>query len=447
MLSRHLYEIDEVKSALQYCCIEQKTVEACFWLQELIDSDEIEIAISGLVEVYLMKYGTARLEWFLQMFRMCNEPIYDVSVLNSLTCALCQLNKKDMDVSLLSLYLACTLDSKKLFPPEKLLSGGPDWLETAIGHLNPIEKFFARALINRKIRSAIWAMSSCRDDIIMYIINLCIPYMYEGLQICIKAILNLSDWSHLQYLPHTRYVICCMMIAIQHTEIASIFAPLNGPSHLILNKIQEWDMETGRVSRRRYKIPHDCLYASTKRGIQLRAINSESNLIKMGSNPMETYRVIYDCSYWIKLWTHCNGCLTDEDWELFCENAFPDDIPDEWSIEERSKSHGPGLVNAGEALFWRRWLRLWITPYSICAENKKYINNDHYLVTSAIEELVLCLPMEQLSVDGFIFRLINIIQNTIKIVGICDEEYLLPKNDEGLKAMINLSKSFSVFGM
>jgi hypothetical protein len=444
MLSRHLYELDEVKSALQYCCIEQKTLEACFWLQELIDSDEIEIAISGLVEVYLFKYGTSRLEWLLQMYKMCNEPVYDVNILNSLTCALCQLNKKDMDVSLISLYLACTHDSKNHYPPEKLLGLGPDWLETAICGFNPIEKFFARSLSNRKYRSAMWSFGLCNPDYISSIIKLFIPYLHPSLQQSINAIMRLTEWSQLHYPLHILQVFCMMVIGVQPLEMSNIFAPLQGPSHFIINNIQLWESETGRVVRRHYKIPNECLYGVTRRGIIVRDTTTEIELMKMGSSPENTFRVIYDCSCWMNLWNNCNGCKTDEDWELFCENAFPDDIPDEWPLEERSKSHGPGLINPGEKLYWRRWLHKWITPVSYGAENKKYINNDNYLVTTAIDELVLIVPLEKLNFDIFLLRLINIIHNNITKIHI-DEDYLQPQKMEDIRAASSLAASLDSF--
>ncbi len=444
MLSRHLYEIDEVKAALQYCCIEQKTLEACFWLQELIDSNEIEIAISALIEVYLLKYGTSRLEWLLQMHKVCNEPVYDVNILNSLTCALCQLNKKDMDVSLISLYLACTNDSKNHYPPEKLSGLGPDWLETAICGFNPIEKFFARSLSNRKYRSVMWAFGLCNPDTISKIIELFTPYLHPLLQQSIATIMKFPEWSHLDYQLNTLQILCIMVIGVQSSEIASVFAPLQGPSHFIINSIQLWESETGRKVRRHYKIPNECLYGVTKRGITVRDTSTDVELRKMGSSPEETFRVIYDCTCWMNLWNSCNGCKTDDEWELFCEYAFPDDIPDEWTFEERSKSHGPGLINPGEKLYWRRWLHKWIIPAFYGAENKKYINNNNYLISSAIDELVLVVPLEKLSFDIFLLRLINIIHNNITKIHI-DEDTLQPQKIEDIRVASNLANLLGSF--
>ena len=52
MLSRNLYEIDEVKSALQIC-LRRQSWRALFWLWELVVSEEIEEAKSVLRYTWL----------------------------------------------------------------------------------------------------------------------------------------------------------------------------------------------------------------------------------------------------------------------------------------------------------------------------------------------------------------------------------------------------------
>ena len=50
--------------------------------------------------------------------------------------------------------------------------------------------------------------------------------------------------------------------------------------------------------------------------------------------------------------------LDDECWEHFANKAFVDDIPDEWSLEERLKSHGPGKCGQATACATvSKWLR------------------------------------------------------------------------------------------
>lgn len=49
--------------------------------------------------------------------------------------------------------------------------------------------------------------------------------------------------------------------------------------------------------------------------------------------------------------------VTVEKWEKCIEHIFPDDIPDEWSKEERLKSHGPGVLQKGEKIIVSKWLQ------------------------------------------------------------------------------------------
>jgi hypothetical protein len=37
---------------------------------------------------------------------------------------------------------------------------------------------------------------------------------------------------------------------------------------------------------------------------------------------------------------------TEDDFEAFYEEFFPDDIPDEWTAEEREKSHKGGVSSS-----------------------------------------------------------------------------------------------------
>jgi hypothetical protein len=57
-------------------------------------------------------------------------------------------------------------------------------------------------------------------------------------------------------------------------------------------------------------------------------------------------------------------CLTNDDSrEKFYEEFFPDDIPDEWSLADQSKSHGSGMLALSEHFSILKWYRSWLFGY------------------------------------------------------------------------------------
>jgi len=50
-----------------------------------------------------------------------------------------------------------------------------------------------------------------------------------------------------------------------------------------------------------------------------------------------------------------------EDIDAFYARTFPDDIPDEWSLVDQRKSHGPGVLRPGEGITLAKLGRIWMT--------------------------------------------------------------------------------------
>jgi hypothetical protein len=59
-----------------------------------------------------------------------------------------------------------------------------------------------------------------------------------------------------------------------------------------------------------------------------------------------------------------------ERWEEWMQQIFPDDIPDEWSKEEREKSHGFGALREGEKVLASKWLELHLGIKNANFDNK-----------------------------------------------------------------------------
>ena len=107
----------------------------------------------------------------------------------------------------------------------------------------------------------------------------------------------------------------------------------------------EWSADIGRRSARRYAIPVEALTASTPRG------QIESKYTNMDELWDPVPLLSEGCAFWREIVTiygiKINGIgeavfPNDTIKEDFYVRYFPDDIPDEWSLEDQSKSHGKG---------------------------------------------------------------------------------------------------------
>jgi hypothetical protein len=58
------------------------------------------------------------------------------------------------------------------------------------------------------------------------------------------------------------------------------------------------------------------------------------------------------------------GIVSDDELEAFYAYAFPDDIPDEWSLEDQELSHGSGILRTEERLGLAKLGRIWFQAES-----------------------------------------------------------------------------------
>jgi len=110
---------------------------------------------------------------------------------------------------------------------------------------------------------------------------------------------------------------------------------------------QSWTVDVGRRKSRLYAIPVEALHADTTRG----RIPSKYTNIDDVRDPVQV--LPEGCTFWQNT-LRSNGIKIDEATgatvfpddtalESFYDTHFPDDIPDEWSIEDQLKSHGRGV--------------------------------------------------------------------------------------------------------
>ena len=378
-LTRHFYNLDEVTAALSYCCREHKTTEALFWLFELIQSDEAELGAKVLVEVYLMRYGIKYLSWFSEIHDLMLAEALDTNKLLLLCYQLCRFDQQDS--SLLSLIMINLKDMKQSFPPLRLHESGVG--TGAADRRHPIEKYFINTLYARKIRGALWAAPRCSTDIVLQTATSIANSMPPVFQKVFYAAKDLNSWSGLTYCPLASMIMCFMIICIEPAHYGRLIEPVKltqlPESYTI--SINEWILMEGRRARRIYTIPHEALYLNCRRGLIPYTEDTMKELRQLGSGAHKTYEVMHGCRFWENYWDAASADF-EEAYDIVSEFTFRDDIPDEWSAADQLKSHGQGLNNPGEQLYWRRWFRNWMSAN----DPKYYLESFDYNIGSSIEE-------------------------------------------------------------
>ena len=116
---------------------------------------------------------------------------------------------------------------------------------------------------------------------------------------------------------------------------------------------------------REYAIPTHLIYGTTLRG---RMNWSQHNFIQLYN--FEKY---IKCPFW--------DIVIDDD---FYETYFPNDIPDEWTLPEKEKSHGKGILAPNEKISIWKYSRNFMSNTSRLASNKEV---NPYLKTLDIDSI------------------------------------------------------------
>jgi hypothetical protein len=347
-LSRHFYVLEEVAAALRQACIQRSLLEAHFWLQELVDSDEAVLAVSTLVQTYILYYGVSCLEWLRQAHAAFSNETISVDALFDACTALCRLEERD--ASFVGLHL--------------LMSADKDIPDTVTCDKVPIdcdgaeEEYFARALLQGKVRAALWVSvaQSASAAIVRSLAAL------QGTSEIVRIIEHMPQWASITIAPKSILCLQCMVIGLRPAELKKSFLPCSTVAPM--TDREEWVSLLGRRRRRLYTPHWSAYYLETRRGRMSYKSSTMTELLQLGGSVDTTYAMLRGCNYWEELLEQCmriDGSDKDNVWETFCGEAFPDDIPDEWSAADREKSHGPGLVGGAEdGATVRKWLQRFI---------------------------------------------------------------------------------------
>jgi hypothetical protein len=299
-LTKHLYKLDEVRAALLLCLKNRRHKEALFWLNELEESCYSGEARRLLFVAWTMFVGITNLSWL----HAWSQQGHTREGRRKLCWQLMFIKQRDSSLWWILLYPVSGHVSV-LFEQWKTLA-------------KEEEETFWQTLVD-----------SSTDERIDAIL--------ESLQTDMKS-----------YSIYAK----CASFCILRSGLKLVWG-------ILTEKEPEIEMENSSEmslrNARLYEIPYDCLFGMTGRGggydslAELRSL-SRADLLKS--------------PYWKKVlanYTDASGSWkSDEDLEAFWDTHFPCDIPDEWSLKDQKKSHGPGSTCFAAPLsrWWKNWMPL-----------------------------------------------------------------------------------------
>jgi len=358
-LSRHFYALDEVHSALQYSSTRNDRAETLFWCNELLRSGCVSETISTLLESWLWNKGPFCLSWILHAF----------STLGGDECS-------EEDVLLSAYQLSCVSYLKRDHSLWSILAlhalnvpcdrVGPKTIPHPF--TDDREIYLIRAIVQGRAYCA-WCMTQQMEwDRVLSILTWYTSC--TSLKTCLRYF---EEYEKLlgYRTPEYDTVFRCLtviMICLSPSQQEESFRPL--PSTLDAtskSQIDHWNSLLGTKARV-YSIPPSALYGRTLRG-RMRWTQSTASQL----NDIEPH--LLGCPFWEEAISEY-GTLkstilwnSDDDREAFYQRYFPDDIPDEWTKYEKSKSHGEGILGPKESLTMVKYARSYLSKWSRFAWN------------------------------------------------------------------------------
>lgn len=136
----------------------------------------------------------------------------------------------------------------------------------------------------------------------------------------------------------------CQRTAERNMQLTE--SPVTPPIAYYARDWRQWDEIVGTRAARIHPIPQDALHKGTNRGQLPYRFTNIDDLY----DPIP--ELAHSCTFWRTILTKYGITLDEEEGaiafpddeilEAFYDDLFPDDIPDEWSKADQSKSHGRG---------------------------------------------------------------------------------------------------------
>ena len=350
MLTRHLYRYDEVRAALLWCIVSRRTTEGLFWTQELLDSGCHTELFQVLFEGWLWSVGIARMEWFRQFWILFEKPDVDEDELLLLANALLRLQVRDATtVQLLFRGPQHRLERLPPTPKADTFLQHAGWIADT-----PLKQTIVRCFRLGKVLPA-WQLTlqlmreEGEDKWWDFLSRIelvsqgspSVRQCFEGFRGVCESLFPEDETVRLAC-QATAVAFLCLSPSLQNKSIYVLNeAPIDSHSASCL---AEWKTLEGRRKRRVYTPPSDCLPWMTSRGCNP---YTKTTIKELRTFTIDVLRE-KGCPFWQEVLDETNPWLDDDAFENFWDRYFPDDIPDEWSLEDQKKSHGSGNLRPTE---------------------------------------------------------------------------------------------------
>ena len=377
-LSRHFYSLDEVQAALLYTTTRNTKDESLFWCQEMLLSGCVGEAISTLFESWLWHTGPYRLQWLVDAWKtLASEELGEEDVLLA-TYRLSSVHYQQRDNSIWNILVLTALKPNKM--PDRVTRKTPSCIPSE----DEKELYFIRAIYQGKARSAWWISQYIDVERIWILLDWYAENIhtifYTQYKVCLEALRGyeqLLGYKSDEYDVIVRCMAVLMMCIQPSVQESSFKTQSDSLDSYHKELLQEWSENIGLKRRRKYTIPTACLYGTTIRG---RNQWSQQNFVQL--NNIE--RHLIGCPFWDEALAEYadvdeKGVITwhsDDKMEEFYDQYFTDDIPDEWSKEDKLKSHGDGVLSPSDKPNIKKYSRNFMSKMPRLAWNTtKFVSN------------------------------------------------------------------------
>lgn len=336
-LTKHLYELDEVVSALQIC-LRNGWPRGLFWLWELVVSREEEKAHDTLTTAWLYwgggydPHSLSEKDWVRRYLRIA-ATIRAAGSLHALRLLATEANRPSMT----------PLASRKGKERRRIRSAAFVSLVQGSKEAANFWISYDSACRQGSRKDALWLLQAAQDRLSADAIWSAIGIAVRGSAITKEAIALIQSASPTSQILYqaAATLLLCMSTAIRE-EMIVVRQPI---SRVHQEQWDSWSAAVGR-SARMYPIPPEAIHRETTRG---QIAHKYTNI---GDLRDPIVLLAEGCQFWRSALEECGitqdaetgaTIFPDDDvLEGFYDRYFPDDIPDEWSKAEQEKSHGRG---------------------------------------------------------------------------------------------------------
>jgi hypothetical protein len=315
MLTRNLYDLEEVKASLTYSLLIGKTRESIFWAQEILAS-ECGWELGGVLIRFWIEYCCPN-DFFIpvKIRRLDFDGDMDKDII-AIIMRLCACKKQNRVMEIIVKgFASMPWPCYRVNPNKEQLLEAEE--RSKVCGLEPIQCFkISQALATRRAGRAWHIADRCLVDGVRKLLRL-ITCARE--KVVIDCLVDLSETEGFRRIS---LAACCIILAdvdsfrtdVEYSDIAGL-----------MMSADSWIKKQGQRQGRIYDIEKRALYGLKKKA-DIRELYDIYPRLAAATPFWQRIVAGYDMT-------------SDEAKEKFYETWFPNDIPDEWSLEDQQKSH------------------------------------------------------------------------------------------------------------